>query len=94
MLKKLNINKQRLESLKWDIHKVRNWLIEGRIIYAHRQAKAIIGQYPEVELIERSNQLNRIVSRIRHGEIIDAHNDVQSLFDYICRLLSLPEDKK
>ena len=94
MLKKQNISKQRLENLKWEIHKVRNWLVEGRVIYAHRHAKSIIGQYPELESIERSNQLHRIVSRIRHGEIIDAHNDVQSLLDYIARLLELPEEAK
>jgi hypothetical protein len=81
----------RLKALMWEIFRVKNWLIDGRVIYAHRHAKAIIGQFPsELDAIKRSNQIHRMVSRIRHGEIIDAYNDAQSLHDYLKAAISAP----
>ena len=81
------LDQKRLESLKWEIHKVKNWLIDGRVIYAHRHANAVLGQYLfEIETLGRLNQVNRMISRMRHGEIIDAYNDSKGLFDSINKL--------
>jgi hypothetical protein len=80
---------KRLDALKWEIHKVNNWLVEGRVIYAHRQAKATVSQFQfEIETLGRLNQANRMISRMRHGEIIDAYNDSKSLFDCVNKLIT------
>ena len=85
----MNLDKKRMETLKWEIRKVENFLVDGRVIYAHRQAKSIIPVFQsELTAISRMGQFARMVSRMRNGEIIDAHNDAKSIFDFINGLLS------
>lgn len=83
-----------METLKWEIRKIENFLVDGRIIYAHRQAKSIIPVFQsELIAISRLNQFTRMVSRMRNGEIIDAHNDAKSMFDFINSLLSKTDNE-
>ena len=74
--------------MKWEIHKIGNLLIDGRIIYAHRHAKSLLVPFQnDFTTINRMSQMNRMISRMRRGEIIDAYNETKSMFDYITRVL-------